>query len=71
MHITMIGTGYVGLVAGACFADKGCDVNCVDIDEEKINKLNEGCVPIYEPGLKQIIKKAVQRNHIIFTTDLK
>ena len=71
MRITVIGTGYVGLVSGACFADKGFDVTCVDIDEEKINMLNEGDIPIYEPGLKEIVQTAVKRGHLTFTTNLK
>ena len=55
MKIAVIGTGYVGLVSGACFADKGFDVTCVDIDQTKVQALNEGKIPIYEPGLKEII----------------
>lgn len=71
MKIAVVGTGYVGLVSGACFADKGFDVSCIDIDEEKINFLNEGKVPIYEPGLKEIIERSVKRGHISFSTDIK
>lgn len=70
MKIAVIGTGYVGLVSGACFADKGFDVYCVDIDKTKIDMLNGGEVPIYEPGLKDIIDTAVRRKHITFTTDM-
>ncbi len=67
MKIAVIGTGYVGLVAGTCFADMGHDVICVDIDEEKIKVLNEGKVPIYEPGLEELIAK--NKAKIVFTTD--
>src|SRR3989344_5748904 len=69
MKIAVIGSGYVGLVTGACFAELGNEVACVDIDEEKISKLNNGIMPIYEPGLKELISKNKAR--IIFTTDLK
>lgn len=71
MHITVVGTGYVGLVAGACFADKGYDVICIDIDENKINNLKAGKIPIYEPGLKEIVERAVKRDHLVFSTQLK
>jgi len=67
----MIGTGYVGLVSGACFADLGNTVFCVDKDKEKINMLNSGEIPIYEPGLNEIVKKNYLSNRLIFTTDLK
>ncbi|MFC1722670.1 UDP-glucose dehydrogenase family protein [Nanoarchaeota archaeon] len=71
MNLAVIGTGYVGLVSGACFADKGFDVTCVDIDQDKINQLNQGKVPIYEPGLKEVVENATKRNHLKFTTDLQ
>ncbi|HII71280.1 TPA: UDP-glucose/GDP-mannose dehydrogenase family protein [Candidatus Woesearchaeota archaeon] len=71
MKIAVIGTGYVGLVSGACFADKGFEVTCVDIDQHKIDSLNSGKVPIFEPGLKDIIDNAVKRECLSFTTDLK
>ncbi len=71
MKLCMIGTGYVGLVSGTCFADIGNQVFCVDKDEKKINKLNSGISPIYEPGLDELIKKNFKANRLIFTTDLK
>ena len=67
----MIGTGYVGLVSGTCFADIGNQVYCVDKDISKINKLNLGISPIYEPGLNELIKKNYLAKRLIFTTDLK
>ena len=71
MKLCMIGTGYVGLVSGVCFSDVGNTVYCVDKDESKINSLNKGIVPIYEPGLEEILKKNQKQNRLIFTTDLK
>lgn len=70
MHVAVIGTGYVGLVAGTCFADSGNDVFCVDVDEEKIAGLNRGIVPIYEPGLDDLIERNVKAGRLQFTTDL-
>ena len=70
MKICMIGTGYVGLVSGTCFADIGNQVYCVDKDISKINKLNSGISPIYEPGLNELIKKNHLAKRLIFTTDL-
>ena len=67
----MIGTGYVGLVSGTCFADIGNQVICVDKDTNKINKLNLGKSPIYEPGLNELIKKNYQAKRLIFTTDIQ
>ena len=55
MKLAMVGTGYVGLVTGTCFAEMGNDVICVDVDEEKVKKLREGVIPIYEPGLKDLV----------------
>ena len=71
MRVCMIGTGYVGLVTGACLAESGNDVWCVDVDENKISRLNEGHIPIYEPGLEEIVKRNVDQKRLRFTTDLK
>ncbi len=69
MKIAMIGTGYVGLVSGVCFADCGFDVTCLDIDGEKISELNAGRVPIYEPGLEALMKRSVDAGRLRFSTD--
>jgi UDPglucose 6-dehydrogenase len=71
MHIAVIGTGYVGLVTGACFAEFGTSVTCVDVDAEKIARLNDGQVPIYEPGLDQIVSKNKAAGRLGFTTDVR
>lgn len=70
MRICVVGTGYVGLVAGTCFAETGNDVICVDIDEAKVEALRQGHVPIYEPGLEELIKRNVEEGRLAFTTDL-
>ena len=70
MKISMIGAGYVGLVSGACFADLGNTVYCIDKDQDKIDMLNSGEIPIYEPGLNEIIKKNYLSNRLRFTSDL-
>src|SRR5215475_1382667 len=70
MRIAMIGTGYVGLVSGACFADFGHDVTCVDKDERKIAALHRGEIPIYEPGLDSLVETNVKAKRLSFTTDL-
>ena len=70
MKLCMIGTGYVGLVSGVCFSDVGNKVYCVDKDQKKIDLLNKGIVPIYEPGLQEILRKNYKQKNLIFTSDL-
>ena len=71
MRIAMIGTGYVGLVSGACFSQFGIDVTCVDTDHRKIDRLKSGAIPIYEPGLDRLVAQNVEAERLHFTTDLK
>ncbi len=71
MRVSVVGSGYVGLVAAVCFADVGNDVICVDVDEDKIKSLKNGVVPIYEPGLDEYLKRNVNEDRIQFTTDIK
>ena len=70
MRIAMIGTGYVGLVSGACFADFGHDVVCIDKDVGKIDALKNGIMPIWEPGLESLVKANTERGRLSFTTEL-
>ena len=71
MNITVIGTGYVGLVTGACFAKMGNDVYCVDIDDEKIEGLKNNVLPIFEPNLDTLVRDSQNRGDLHFTTDIK
>ena len=71
MKIAVIGTGYVGLVTGTCFSEVGVDVTCVDIDQKKIDNLNKGILPIYEPGLDEMVTRNTQKKRLHFSTSLK
>lgn len=71
MKIAVIGTGYVGLVSGTCFAETGIQVTCVDIDKKKIEGLKQGKVPIYEPGLNRLVEKNIEKKSLLFTTSIK
>ena len=71
MNITIVGTGYVGLVTGACFAYMGNNVTCLDLNQQKINMLKNGKLPIYEPGLRKVIKQSVDNNYLKFSSNIK
>src|SRR4030042_3025259 len=71
MNLSVIGTGYIGLVTGVCFADRGNRVICVDNDKNKLEKLNSGIIPIYEPGLEILFNRNVEKGRITFTSDIE
>ena len=71
MKITIVGTGYVGLVSGTCFAETGNNVICVDNNEDKVNKMKKGHIPIYEPGLETLFHRNIEQNRLKFTTSLQ
>lgn len=71
MNVAVVGTGYVGLVTGTCFAETGVHITCVDIDENKIKQLNNGEIPIYEPGLQPMVERNIEKGRLKFTTDIK
>src|SRR5262245_53367576 len=70
MKIAVVGTGYVGLVTGTCLSESGDDVTCIDVDAKKIERLNKGEIPIYEPGLAELVERNTEAGRLRFTTDL-
>jgi UDPglucose 6-dehydrogenase len=68
LKIAVVGTGYVGLVSGTCFAETGNQVICVDVDKKKVQKMKEGIVPIYEPGLEILFDRNIKKNRLFFTS---
>src|ERR1700675_4531783 len=70
MHVAIIGSGYVGLVAGACLAETGNDASCVDVDSDKIARLQRNEIPIYEPGLEAMVRRNQEEGRLTFTTDI-
>src|SRR5881275_2837216 len=70
MHISVIGTGYVGLVTGACFSEFGVNVTCMDTDAKRIARLEKGDIPFYEPGITELVAKGIRENRLSFTTDV-
>ena len=71
MRIIVVGSGYVGLVTGACFAESGVNVSCVDVNVDKVQHLKNGAIPIYEPGLEGLIRSNVEKKRLFFATDIK
>src|SRR5271167_5015507 len=70
MNIAVVGSGYVGLVSGTCYAESGNEVFCVDIDEARVAQLREGRIPIYEPGLEELVRRNMKEGRLHFTTDI-